>query len=63
MNLRELIEDISEEYDLLDGTCKLSLCHHKMCMWRRDICQRVYAALAADSLTGQTGGGTNGAEN
>jgi hypothetical protein len=39
--LRELISDISEEYDLLDGTCKLSMCHHKQCIWRRDIQARV----------------------
>jgi hypothetical protein len=44
-NLRDLISDISEEFNLLDGTCELSQCHHKQCLWRQDLNRRVYMAL------------------
>ena len=44
-NLRQLISDISEEYNLLEGTCQLSQCHHKQCLWRQDLNRRVYMAL------------------
>jgi hypothetical protein len=43
-----LLQEISDEYNLLDSVCMLSVCHHKQCVWRRSIHTRTLAALRGE---------------